>query len=118
MKLDELIDRLVSWRGLKKTGDAKVTLRVDGKWADLVDVLFGADGQVYLNDDGDSLWLGEPPKGGMFIWAYWDAEKATWATGLGYWTVTPGQWRDAYNWNGNYHELATHFLQMPEPPRG
>lgn len=51
----------------------------------------------------------------MFIWAY--REEGRWKTGLGYWTITKGQWRDAYDWNGSAQERATHFHPMPSPPK-
>lgn len=60
------------------------------------------------------LWQQTPPEGEMFIWAYrWEG---LWRTGLGYWTVTKGQWRDAYDWNGKHHERATWFHPMPGKP--
>lgn len=60
-------------------------------------------------------WTKTPPPGEMFIWAY-RKDDGGWNIGLGYWTVTSGQWRDAYNWNGNHHTRATHFHPMPSPP--
>jgi dCMP deaminase len=44
-------------------------------------------------------------------------KKMVWKTGLGYWTITKGQWRDAYDWNGSAQERATHFHPMPSPPK-
>ncbi len=63
-------------------------------------------------------WTKEPPKGEMFIWAYWNDEKRTWQTGLGYWTVTKDKWADAYNGFGSSPHIsrATHFHPMPDPP--
>ena len=60
------------------------------------------------------LWTKDPPRGQMFIWAYPKSDGG-WNTGLGYWTVS-GEWRDAYNGNGDAHKRATRFHPMPEPP--
>lgn len=60
------------------------------------------------------LWTSEPPEGGMFIWAY-RKDDGRFATGLGYWTVTAGQWRCAHEWNADHHKLATMFHPMPDP---
>jgi len=60
------------------------------------------------------LWQREPIRGQMFIWAYWDDIKQTWASGLGYWNVSGG-WSDAY---GRPPRQADWFHPMPEPPRG
>lgn len=63
-------------------------------------------------------WTKEPPKGEMFFWTYWDADKETWQTGLGYWSVS-GHWCDAHNgFGGSPHVArATDFHPLPEPPR-
>lgn len=61
-----------------------------------------------------ALWTKEPPPGEMFIWAY-KKDDGKWATGLGYWTVTPGQWRCAHEWNRDHHRRATQFHPMPNP---
>lgn len=64
------------------------------------------------------LWTTERPtpkstNNQMFIWAYrWEGD---WKIGLGYWTVTEGQWHDAYGGDAKYR--ATWFHPMPEPPR-
>ena len=49
----------------------------------------------------------------MFIWAYYKGSR--WQLGLGYWTVTKGQWHDAYG--SDAKRYATHFHPMPSPPQ-
>jgi hypothetical protein len=61
------------------------------------------------------LWTTEAPKGEMFIWTYWCSYRQRWQTGLGYWTVTKGQWADAYG-DSDGKRKATHFHPMPKPP--
>lgn len=71
-----------------------------------------------MNMFESELWTTEKPtpestEGNMFIWAYYDRGK--WQIGLGYWTVTKGQWADAYAMDAK--QRATHFHPMPVPPR-
>ena len=61
------------------------------------------------------LWTKEPPKGDMFIWAYWDSFKETWQTGLGYWNVSGGWCPHAYG--GTPEQVDYSFHPMPEPPQ-
>lgn len=59
------------------------------------------------------LWSDTPPKGEMFIWVS-PNETGGWSCGLGYWTVTEGQWA---NLNGprwrDKSKLKYH--PMPDP---
>lgn len=55
-------------------------------------------------------------RGDMFIHTFWDGERQTWMTGVGYW-CRDGGWAGSEVGRTGREHLATHFHPFPTPPR-